>query len=236
MADPGLDQISTHWPQLGDPVQFMMRYAPAIQAYFGRLIRNTHDADEVTQDFLLRGLTHGFLRTTQLHGRFRDYLKTAVRNAALTYLTRKRAPASLEPGLLPQEEENQADAEWLSQWYRCVIDRAFQALEHQERQHADQLYWTVLRLKADYPEEDSRRLAARATERTGRPLSAEAFRKQLSRARRCFAELLAGEIARTLAAPTRQSVESELIELGLMPLVRDFLPADWSPPTSNRRS
>ena len=55
----------------------------------------------------------------------------------------------------------------------------------------------------------------------------EAFRKQVSRARRLFAELLVAETARTLDNPTPLAVEEELIDIGVMKYVKAFLPADW---------
>ena len=70
-------------------------------------------------------------------------------------------------------------------------------------------------------------LAARVSERTGQPLKADAFRKQLSRARRFFAGLLIDEVAQGLQERTPERVEEELVDLGLMPFVRDFLPPDW---------
>src|SRR5947208_16957069 len=85
-----LDQISTRWAVVNDPLQFMLRYGPAIQRYLSALIKNPHDVEEVLQDFLLRGLQRGFVRTESLRGRFRDYLKTAVRNAALTHYRRRQ--------------------------------------------------------------------------------------------------------------------------------------------------
>src|SRR4051812_36170096 len=94
MAQPNtnLDQISTRWPAISDPVQFTMRYAPAIRGYLHALMGDADAADETAQDFLLRGLEVGFLRTPELRGRFRDYLKAAVRNAALSRLRRRRRP------------------------------------------------------------------------------------------------------------------------------------------------
>jgi hypothetical protein len=80
---------------------------------------------------------------------------------------------------------------------------------------------------ADHPEDDSATLAARTTALIGRPIRGDAFRKQLSRARRLFAELLLAEVARTLKKPTTAEVELELIEVGLMPYVSPYLPADW---------
>ena len=76
-----LDQITTVWSMLDDPSRFMMRYAAPIQSYVATLIHNRHDAEEIIQDFLVRVMNRGFAGATPGRGRFRDYLKTAVRNA-----------------------------------------------------------------------------------------------------------------------------------------------------------
>jgi hypothetical protein len=237
---PGLEEISTRWPLIKDPTQFVLRYAPAIQKYLEALLRNDHDAEEVTQDFLLKGLLRGFVRTPELRGRFRDYLKAAVRNTALNHLERhRRAPGAALPagGPAAREGPGPADQEWAEQWRRCILDRVWQALEHHEQQHrqAGNLGYTALRLTVDHPEEDSPALAARAAALTGRPLRADAFRKQLSRARVLFAESLVAEVAQTLERPSADEVEEELIEVGLMPYVRAFLPPDWKSRLDLRR-
>src|SRR5262249_54204687 len=99
------------------------------------------------------------------------------------------------------------------------------ALERHQRSAPGNLGYTVLRLTVDHPDANSRELAARAAERSGQPLSPEAFRKQLSRARRLFAELIAAEVRQTLDGATDQQVQDELADLGLLEYVRDYLPA-----------
>ena len=227
-AAPGLEEISTHWPLIRDPVQFVMRYAPAIRKYLEALLHNAHDAEDVTQDFLIRGLLLGFVRTENLLGRFRHYLKRAVRNAALNHLQRKPAnraggavPAALAD---PHNAELAAEQQWLAEWRGCLLDRALQGLDHHQRQVPGNLFHTVMRLVLDHPEEDSVALAARAGTLVGRPVEAGAFRKQLSRARRRFAELLQEEVRQTLEQPTPERVREELAELGLLSYLRDFLP------------
>jgi hypothetical protein len=226
-----LDQISTRWAIVNDPLQFMLRYGPAIQRYLSALIKNPHDVEEVLQDFLLRGLQRGFVRTESLRGRFRDYLKTAVRNAALTHFRRRQPQAYGDLADLqltaPDDTPVTADEEWAAQWRECVLSRSWQALDQHQRQSPGNLFYTVLRLSCDHPEEDSKALAARASAKVGRLVRSDAFRKQVSRARRHFAELLVAEVAQTLEDPNPEQVEEELIEIGLMEYVRDFLPADW---------
>lgn len=228
---PGLDQISTRWTFIHDPREFIKRYAPAIRNYLGALIKNGHDAEEVAQDFFLKTLRNGFAGANPDRGRFRDYVKIAVRNSAMTHLRRRPAPQATAfevAGLSVQEEVAlEADREWLADWRRCMLDRAWQALEKHQKCFPGNIYHTVLRLAVDHAEEDSKALAGRAAATDGRTLTAEAYRKQLSRARRLFAEILVVEVRQTLEKPTPERIEEELIEVGLMEFVRDFLPDDW---------
>jgi hypothetical protein len=222
-----LDQISTDWSIVGDPPRFLLRYAPAIRSYLGALIKDTHQADEIAQDFLLRVVQKGFERASPDRGRFRDYLIAAVRNAAVTGLWRRTDGPLTEAVLARQVEDGALAKRWLSDWQRCLLDSAFRALEAHQRRAPGNLFHTALRVALDHPDEDSPALAARASTLAGRPVRAAAFRKQLSRARRMFAEALVEEVAQTLAEPTPARIEEELIEVGLLPYVRDFLPEVW---------
>lgn len=226
----GLDRISTQWPLIHDPGHFVVRYGPAVRKYLDALVRNRHDAEEVAQEFLLKGIAQGFARASPDRGRFRDYLKVSVRNAALSFLTRKK---KLEEGgvdlqQVPAAEDATAlaDQEWLGEWRRCILDRAWRALDSHQRQSQGNLFHAVLKVATEYPQEDSEALALRVGKRIGRPLRADAFRKQLSRARRFFAGLVVQEVAETLENPTSERVEEELIDTGLMPFVKDYLPRE----------
>src|SRR5262249_35508607 len=110
---------------------------------------------------------------------------------------------------------------------RCVLSRAWCSLNSHQKRNPGNLYHTVLRLTTDHPDENSQTLAARAAALAGRPVTPHAFRKQLSRARHLFAELLTLEVWHTLQNPTPQQLEEELIEIGLMGYVQDFLPDNW---------
>jgi RNA polymerase sigma-70 factor (ECF subfamily) len=227
---PALDQISTRWPLITDAAQFVMRYLPAIRHYLEALLKNCHDAEDATQEFLLRGLLRGFLRTNELRGRFRDYLKTAVRNAALTHLHHKKALREVGCGQLhlPASSAGPSEGEqnWLAQWRRCILDRAWRALTNHQLRSPGNLFYTVLRFTAEYPQEDSTALADQTSRFIGRPLRADAFRKQLSRARRLFAQLIVFEVRQTLEEPTPENIDEELSVLGLRDHVRRFLTAD----------
>lgn len=226
-----LDQITTRWASLKDPVQFLLRYGSAIRKYLLALLKNPHDADEVSQDILARFLQEGFARASPDRGRFRDYLKVSVRNAALSQLRKKHAialpDAALQQLADPEEGQEAVERAWLAEWQRCILDKAWRGLDQHERRSPGNLFNTVLRISTDHADEDSKRLAERTAKQIGRPLTPEAFRKQLSRARHLFAQLLVDEVAVTLQDPTPEQVEEEMIEVGLLDFVRDFLPPDW---------
>lgn len=215
-----LDQISTRWDAVRDPVRFVMRYAPAIEHFLRVLVKNPQDAEDVSQEFLAGVFRRGFPPESNLHGRFRNYLIAAVRNSARAHFRRKSLAIIQNTDLdsLPDPRESQADAErqWLDSWRKCLLDRVWDALENHERKSPDSHYHLVLRLAADNPDADSQTLAGQAG------LRPDAFRKQLSRARRKFADLLVDEVARTLSLPTPEAIDEELIDLGLLPYVRDF--------------
>jgi RNA polymerase sigma-70 factor (ECF subfamily) len=226
-----LDQISTEWALVHDSGRFVRRYTPAIRKYLSALIRNRHDAEDVLQDFLLRVLTHGFLRVKREGGRFRDYLKAAVRNAALNHLQRRTAPmpgTRPSPGRLAADPPPlAADRVWVAHWRETLLDRAWLALKRHQLHTPGNRAYTVLRLAVKYPGAASQALAARVGAATGHPLRADALRKQLSRARRLFAQYLVNQVAQTLDQATPDQMEEELCELGLMGYVRGLLPPDW---------
>ncbi len=219
-----LDEISTEWEIVRDPARFVRRYAVAIQRYVAALIKNPHDAEEVSQEFFLRVSKHRFVHTRQEGGRFRDYLKATVRNAALNFLRRHRDWKAIDPGIhgIP----DRSDQTWLVEWRQCLLGRACRALEKHQRKSPGNLFHTVLNMVVNNPLDDTQILAARTSALIGRPIRAEAFRKQLSRARFMLAKLLVREVAQTLDHPTPEKIKEELIELALWEYVRHFIASE----------
>src|SRR5262249_34949919 len=81
-----LSQISTNWREIHDPLWFMLTYGPAVRAYLLAILRDDHEADDALQDLLLQVTQQGLRTANPERGRFRDYLKAVVRNAALKRL------------------------------------------------------------------------------------------------------------------------------------------------------
>ena len=231
LPKPELGMITTQWVMVTDSIHFVKRYGRAIQRYLRALLKNKYDAEEVAQEFFLSVSKHGFSNANPEKGRFRDYLKVAVRNAALNFLRKNENNQKLARGLAELRDHHRRNAipdkEWILEWRECLLNRAWQEMEKTQNHEPEAIYYTVLRLAVAHPSEDSETLAARAGTILGRSIRADAFRKQLSRARRLFAEYLVEEIAQTLETPSAEAVEEELADLGLFTSVRRFLPSDW---------
>jgi hypothetical protein len=236
-----LDQIETRWsllrlahqptPGVAGPARnaLAMLYRRAIRAYVGALVVDQQDADELAQEVLVRLLSGNFHRADPERGRFRDLLKVAVANLVRNFWSRKgrRAGDLHDVARLADGAEDVADVQWLAGWRATLLENAWTALQSHERSHRGSIAYTVLRLRADNPDDDSPRLAERLSAVLGKPVRADALRQQLHRARLRFAQFLIEEVARSVHAPTPERVEEELIEVGLSDYVRDFLPPDW---------
>ncbi len=230
LAGIRLDQLSTHIATLEDTQRFLFRYGNAIRGYVTAVLRDPAAAEEVMQELILAFLRRGGAQTWPGKGRFRDYLKTAARNAAITHLRKKsREPgaADLDVHADPSSTDEAADRALTSEWQRCVLDRVWRELEAHERRTPGNICYTALQVVTEFSHEESPKQAQIASERTKRPFTAEAFRKQVSRARKQMAVFILQEVARSIAEATAEDVEGELIELGLWAYVADYLPEDW---------
>ncbi len=225
---PFLDDISTRWAIVGDPIQFVMRYAPAIERYLHAIVRDPSVAEEIIQDFVVKMLDRRFDRAAPGGGRFRSYLKQAIRNAVREHFRRRR-PESLPDDMLAEyavdaAADSAAERAWADEWRSCLLERAWQSLELRQRRSPGACYFEALRATADHPELASTALAALLSDRCGRPVSAATCRQWLSRGRRLMAECVWDETAATLEHPHPADVRDELASLGLMEFVRGYLP------------
>ena len=221
-----IEGITTHWSVVADTARFTLRYARAIRRYLATRVESEVDTEDILQDFLLRVYEQGFRGYQAEQGKFRFYLKGALRNAVLLHWRKKnRLPRADDEQLagVPAREAPGPDP-WTLEWRACLLERTWEALKEHELRSPGNLFHTVLQLAVDHPEASSERLAALASQRVGRPIRADAFRKQLSRARQRFAELLVQEVAETLESADPEQIEDELAELELLSYVRHALP------------
>ena len=240
---PRLDQMATEWSVLRLAHQFesvgsvqarqelLLRYRGAIRSYVIALLQNHPDAEDLAQEIFIRFMRGDFASADSGRGRFRDFLKVAIKNMVRNHWERQQRRMAVsftvrpetEPGTLGPIEEDL----WSQEWRRQLIESTWSALEHFERSTPGCAYYTALRIRSEFSDADSAQLADRMSVATGKSWRADAFRQQLRRARLKFAQLLIEELLRGLSPSTPAAIEEELIALGLMEYVRPFLPEDW---------
>ena len=200
---------------------------PAVRRYVGAMLSSSQEADDVTQDLVVRFLAGDFAGADPQRGRFRDLLKVAVCNMVRSHWAweNRRRGVALDIDRVPADEDD-SDQCWAVEWRQSVLDLVWKALEQHQQARPGSMAFTLLRLRTAYPDDSSDQLAARLSEQTGQALRAHAVRQKL-RARVQFADLLISEIAKGLDAPTVEKIEDELAELGLIDHVRTLLPDDW---------
>ena len=211
-----LGNISTRWSCVQDINRFVLRYANAMNRLLQVIINDEESSREVLQSFLIKVMEKGFGSDIPRSGRFRDYLAKSLRNAAMDHF-RKNMPAQADELTLQQLEAKWESVEdqWRQSWTQCLLERAWQQLEHVQYSTPDCRYYDVLRFSVDHRELSSEASAAKLSRLLDRPLTAGAYRQQLSRARTRFAQLLWREIRETLEEPTQEAIDEEIAALGL---------------------
>jgi RNA polymerase sigma-70 factor (ECF subfamily) len=223
-----LSQIQTRWTvvftahQEGDAAaraqsELAQRYLGAIYRYILGTVHDPHRADDLAQEFAVRLVRGDFRKATPERGRFRDFVKTAVRNM-ITDDLRKKRPHQLdsdypEPAA-PQETVVGSDETFLERWREELISRAWEGLAVVEAE-TGQPYHTVLRQKASNPQLRSSQIAQQLSQERGKPINEVTVRKMVQRSREKFADLLLEEVGRSIQSTSRQEIEEELIVLGL---------------------
>jgi RNA polymerase sigma-70 factor (ECF subfamily) len=237
-SNPGGDRLSgipTMWTVLraahGGPPDaagaakqlILERYGPAVRRYLTGLLRDTHAADDLTQEFALLVVTGKFRTADPARGRFRHYVKATLFHLVAAHARKARSgPAVLPPDATPLAGHQAGpggpddDAAFRASWRAELLARTWAVLAD-----AHTSYYQLLKLRADHPDDSSDELAARVAAATGRPTNGPAVRQGLKRARGLFAGLLRDEVAHSLDDPSAAAVDEELAELDLLRYVRD---------------
>jgi RNA polymerase sigma-70 factor (ECF subfamily) len=241
-----LSQILTHWSAVFQAHQgpasrvsaarreLMERYGGAVLRYLRAITGDPEAADELAQEFALRFLRGDFQNVEPARGRFRDFIKRALRNLVIDHLRRRQSqprreiedhqePAAPDPGLADFE------LQFLASWRDELMNRAWRRLAfHQER--TGQPYHTVLLYRSEHPALRSPQMAEQLSVRFGKPVSAVWVRQTLLHARAKYVDLLLEEVAASLNEPTRADLEEELADLGLHEYCREGLDRHRGPP------
>lgn len=219
-----LRDISTRWSCIKDVNRFVLRYTSAMSSLLELTLKDKDISKDVLQSFLVKVIERGFHEDITDNGRFRDYLGRSLRNAAIDHF-RGKQPSQASDEMLNtlQSRWDSHDDSWKQAWTRCLLDRAWQQLEHQQYSSPGSLYYTVLRFSVDHPDSRSESAAEILSSETGREISASSFRQQLKRARERFARHLVDEIRETLEEPTEDAIEQEIAALGLQTYITRYV-------------
>lgn len=239
MDNERIDGISTRWSLVrrahvagmpeaaGEARQLLvMRYAAAVRKYLGGILKDSEQADELSQDVIVRLLRGDFAGADPDRGRFRDLLKTAVRNLAHKHWEKSkvRKTVSAELDLVTGETPN--EEAWQTAWQSAVIEHVWRAMEEDEQLEKGVPAYSVLKLRTAYPDESSEQLAERYSKQMGNTIRPDAWRQMLRRARIKFAEALVEEVRMGLDDPAASAVEEELAAMGLLEYVSGVIVID----------
>lgn len=237
-----ISQIETLWPVLqqahqgasGDAVaaqgRILQRYRPAVYRYLLACVGDPEAADELCSEFILRFVAGGFRNANPEKGRFRDLLKSALYHLIVDHHNRKKRNAAQLSHDAPEPEATSdstydSDRQFLETWRANLLNKSWEALSEEEGRTGRPVH-TVLHFRAGNPDLRSADMAKQLTVRLGKEVSADWVRKWLHTARERFADLLLREVAGSLRDPTPDSVEEELIDLGLYEYCKEAV-AGW---------
>jgi RNA polymerase sigma-70 factor (ECF subfamily) len=236
-----LDEIESAWAKIrqaheqqGSAAErtrneLLMRYYDAVHRYLLGMLHDATEAEELAQEFAVRFLRGDFGGADPQRGRFRDFLKTALRRLVIDYWRRKKKEKDSRPRSLGKDAAHVAEPDavdasplFLDAWRQTLLAKAWEALAQLETE-TGQPFQTLLRAKAEQPGLRSAQLAQQQSVKLGKAFTEAGIRQTLHRARQRFAELLLAEVARSLPTTHAGALEQELIELGLLGICRQAL-------------
>jgi RNA polymerase sigma factor (sigma-70 family) len=232
--NPRLSHLATPWTVLGQAhsadgdsrlaqAQVLFHYRPALLQYLTRLVREPDLAEDLCQEFALRFLRGDFRNVRPERGRFRDYLRAALRNLVFDYHRRRPPPAEMLPSesQLPFDDSNPTPGtdDFGEIWKNELMRTAWATMRADSETYGN-LYYEALKLKADDPERRAEDVAAILSERSGTPIAAPTVRQLLHRARDKFAAALRNAVREALPPGEANNVDDELADLGLLVYVK----------------
>jgi RNA polymerase sigma-70 factor (ECF subfamily) len=206
--------------------RLLMRYYGAVYDYLLGMLHDATEAEELTQEFAVRFLRGDFGGADPRRGRFRDFLKTAVRHLVIDRWRQKKKEKDKGPKPLGKAAARATvaglgddDPIFVHAWREALMAKAWRALARLE-EVTGQPYHTLLRAKSENPELRSAQLAQQQSAQLGKEVTEAAVRQTLHRARQRFTKLLLDEVAGSLPTADPKALEQELIELGLLDFCR----------------
>jgi RNA polymerase sigma-70 factor (ECF subfamily) len=235
-----LSSIESHWTLLFQAhqsnmdvrmeaqKQLLLRYYGAVYRYLLGTVRDPEVAEELTQDFAVRFLRGDFHSADPGRGRFRDFLKSALRHLAHDYWRKQgRAPEALNEDRAREvtagcTADQSFDRQFLEKWREELLSRTWEGLSAVEA-GTGHPYLTLLQRKTQEPQVRSAQLAEQLSSQLQKPFTEVSVRQLLHRAREMFADLLVEEVVQTIETTDVETLEQELVDLDLLGYCRSAL-------------
>ena len=193
----------------------LRRYADCVHRYILAATGDHHVAEDLTQDFALRFLRGDYSRARPEKGRFRDYLKTSLRNLITDHFRSQSKKHLKEIYEHLEKNEQQLDSleeQLMSDWRKQILNLSWNNLKQFEFER-NNFFHTVLAFRAKHPKENSDWLAAELSKQIGQSVNSEWVRQKLHRARKKFGSLLIEQVRSTINS--EDELEQEIAELKL---------------------
>lgn len=204
--------------------QLLELYGGAIRNYLLGSLRDEDLAEDLFQEFALKFVNGDFKRVDSNKGHFRNYVKTVLSHMIAGHFRKKTKRR--EQGLAEETVEVEApqpnseqDERFLISWRDDLLAQTWQGLSAMEAKTGAP-YYSLLRLRSSEPTLNSDQLAEKLSQLTGKPMASGATRVALHRARERFASLMIEIVSNSLENPTKEALESELIDLRLIEYCR----------------
>jgi len=220
-SDEHLARLSTQWSLVlraqgtGEAArsaqcEVLERYHRAVFNYLSAATGDPHVAADLAQDFALRFVRGDFRSLDPGRGKFRPYLRTVLRNLVIDhYRARGKSPCGLPDGaaLAAPEPPDDFDRNWRDELLRRSWEGLWRAQLPDGPPYFDALKW-----RSQNPD----RPTAEGATALARPLSPDAFRQVVHRAREKFIAYLREEVALTIETTEPEAVDLELADLKLL--------------------
>lgn len=232
LQDDRLSQICTRWTEIlqanspeaqsridsfNAQQRILVRYGPPIHRYLLAATRDVEIAEELAQEFALRFIRGDLKNASPLRGRFRNYLKTVLRNIVNDYFRKlKKENHNAINDFCDASGLQTLEESFNENWRQKLLERTWTRLR-EFAQSRDNHYYTVLSLRAAKPDLNSGAMAEQLSRQIKLDVTSDWVRQNLKRARARFCEILVSEVASTLPVDsTHEDIESELASLRLL--------------------
>ena len=202
---------SSHpWTKAESAAGLVLRYLAPMRRLLTTALGSVHEADEALNLLLTHLVSAGFGEHRQ--GRLRDFLAKAMRSAAKA---RWKEMSNDQRSNTHMDELKPDAKEWMRCWRDGLLERAWRSLERIEHAKPEVPVFSVLHSATINPQATPEMLVVQIATDNGVQTDAATVRTTLPEAKAIFAQLIADEVAETLATPDQAAVKQEIQLLGL---------------------